>query len=315
MAKNKVQFQKGLSDAEFMNKYGTEEKCQAQVMAMKWPTGFQCPVCSGRASCFIKERKVYQCNDCHKQTSLLIGTIFQGTKLPLRKWFIAMHHLTASKQGISAMELSRRMGVSVNSALVMKHKIQQVMLEKNGKKKLSGRVEMDDAYIGGEHTGGKRGRGSENKTAFIAAVSTTEDGKPDQIKLNVVKGFKLRSIEKWARAHLDSKSQVVSDGLPCFAAVKKIGCEHDPVVVGKGRKSTQLSCFNWVNTILGNFKTSLSGTYHAISKKHIPRYLAEFQYRHNRRYDLSAMVPRLLNACVHTPPMPMRILKLAEAHW
>ena len=265
MSKNKVQFQKGLSDVEFMERYGTEEKCTDQLKQSKWPSGYRCRGCGSMESCYIKSRKVYQCNDCHKQTSILTGSIFQGTKLPLLKWFIAMHHLTASKQGMSSMELSRRMGVSANTAFFVKQKLQQVMLERNRKKKLSGRIEMDDAYIGGEHSGGKRGRGSENKTPFIAAVSTTEDGKPDQIKLNVVKGFRKQSIGKWARAHLEEQSQIITDGLACFSAVTIAGCEHEAIVVGKGNKSTSLPCFNWVNTILGNIKTSLAGTYHAIS--------------------------------------------------
>jgi phage-related tail protein len=84
-----------------------------------------------------------------------------------------MHHMTAGKHGISSMELSRKMGVSVNTALTVKHKLQQVMHERNSRNKLSGRIEVDDAYWGGEHVGGKRGRGSENKTPFVAAVSTT----------------------------------------------------------------------------------------------------------------------------------------------
>ena len=315
MKRSKVQFQKGLSDLEFMERYGTEEKCVEEVRKAKWPNGFQCPDCGCIKSCYIKSRKVYQCNDCHKQTSLIAGTIYQGTKLPLQLWFIAMHHMTAGKHGISSMELSRKMGVSVNTALTVKHKLQQVMHERNSRNKLSGRIEVDDAYWGGEHVGGKRGRGSENKTPFVAAVSTTDDLEPDQIKLNVVPGFKGQCIKKWAKDHLSKDSTVVSDGLACFKAVTSIGCEHERIVVGPGEKSTDLPSFNWVNTMLGNIKTSLAGTFHSFASEHVPRYLAEFQYRFNRRYDLSAMIPRLLHAGVSTPPMPKRLLKLAESHW
>jgi len=315
MAKNSVQFQKGLSDIEFMGQYGTEEKCIEHLLKAKWPNGFCCPDCGGIKGCYLSSRKVFQCNACHKQTSLIAGTIFQGTKLPLLRWFIAMHHLSSNKHGISSIELSRKMGVSVNTALTVKHKIQQVMLERNSKNVLSGRVEIDDAYIGGEHVGGKRGRGSENKTPFVAAVSTTAKGEPHQVKLNVIIGFKKQHIKKWAISHLAKKTTVVSDGLHCFSAVESAGCEHDRVVVGAGNKSTNLSCFNWVNTILGNIKTSLAGTYHSISKKHIPRYLAEFQYRFNRRYDLKALIPRLLYVAAATPPMPKRLLSMAETHW
>jgi len=315
MIRSKVQFQKGLSDIDFMERYGTEEKCAEAVREAKWPNGFQCPNCSSQKSCYIESRKVHQCNQCHRQTSLTAGTIYQGTKLPLQLWFIAMHHMTAGKHGISSMELSRKMGVSVNTALTVKHKLQQVMHERNSRKKLSGRVEIDDAYWGGEHAGGKRGRGSENKTPFVAAVSTTENWEPDQIKLNVVPGFKGQCIKKWAKDHLWQDSTIVSDGLACFKSVTTVGCEHERIVVGPKQRSTDLPCFNWVNTMLGNIKTSLAGTFHSISQKHIPRYLAEFQYRFNRRYDLSAMLPRLLHASVGTPPMPKRLLKLAECHW
>jgi len=315
MIRSKVQFQKGLSDIDFMERYGTEEKCAEAVREAKWPNGFQCPNCSSQKSCYIESRKVHQCNQCHRQTSLTAGTIYQGTKLPLQLWFIAMHHMTAGKHGISSMELSRKMGVSVNTALTVKHKLQQVMHERNSRKKLSGRVEIDDAYWGGEHAGGKRGRGSENKTPFVAAVSTTENWEPDQIKLNVVPGFKGQCIKKWAKDNLWQDSTIVSDGLACFKSVTTVGCEHERIVVGPKQRSTDLPCFNWVNTMLGNIKTSLAGTFHSISQKHIPRYLAEFQYRFNRRYDLSAMLPRLLHASVGTPPMPKRLLKLAECHW
>ena len=315
MPRSKVQFQKGLSDISYMETYGSEEKCVEHVKNAKWPNGFICPKCGYDKACSLTKRKIYQCNKCHKQTSLIAGTIFQGTKLPLQLWFIAMHHLTSSKHGISSVELSRKMGVSVNTALTVRHKLQQVMHERNSKKKLSGRVEMDDAYIGGENTGGKRGRGSENKTPFVAAVSTTEDGEPDQIKLNVVSGFRKPCIKKWANDHLSSNSNVVSDGLACFRAVENAGCDHERIVVGPGNKSTDLFCFNWVNTMLGNIKTSLVGTYHSFSQAHVPRYLAEFQYRFNRRYDLLAMIPRLLFASIGTPPMPKKLLKLAESHW
>ena len=315
MAKSKVQFQEGLSDLEFMERYGNEEKCILELTNSRWPNGFVCPECGETEHCFLNNRKLYQCNSCHKQTSLISGTIFQGTKLPLIKWFIAMNHITANKHGISSMELSRKMGVSVNTALIVKSKLQQVMLERNSGETLEGRIEIDDAYMGGENPGGKRGRGSENKVPFVAAVATTQEREPDRMKMNVVPGFRKQSIQKWAKAQLSSGSEVVSDGLACFAGVEKAGCEHYAVIVGKGNKSTELQCFNWVNTTLGNIKTSIAGTYHAVSKKHIPRYLAEFEYRFNRRYNLKDILPRLLRVCTYTPPMPQRLLKLAEASW
>jgi hypothetical protein len=123
---------------------------------------------------------VFQCNACRRQTSPIAGTVFASTHLPLRSWFRAMYHLTQSKQGISSIELGRRLGVTQTTAWKVRHKIAQVMMERDASKQLGGRVELDDAYLGGERTGGKRGRGAPGKTPFVAAVETTPEGKPVQ---------------------------------------------------------------------------------------------------------------------------------------
>lgn len=107
---------------------------------------------------------------------------------------------------------------------------------------------------------------------------------------------------------------MVSDGLQCFASVADAGCAHQVIKTGSGPKAARTPAFKWVNTALGNIKAAITGTYCAISTKHVPRYLAEFEYRFNRRYDLAAMIPRLAWAAVRTTPMPCPLLKLAEGH-
>jgi ribosomal protein L37AE/L43A len=102
-AQNKVQFQKGLSEAEFDVLYGTEEKCRMVVIASCWPNGFECPACGGRAYCEVSFRGLFRCNACRRQTLPIAGTIFAATHVPLRLWFRAMYHLTQSKQGISSV--------------------------------------------------------------------------------------------------------------------------------------------------------------------------------------------------------------------
>ena len=216
--------------------------------------------------------------------------------------------------GISSLELGRRLGVTQNTAWKLKHKLMQVMMERDAGKRLTGRVEIDDAYLGGERSGGKRGRGAPGKTPIIAAVETTPEGQPVRLKLRRVNGFRRKEVEKLARRSLDPPSTVVSDGLGCFRGVADAGCTHQPIRTGSGRKAVLTPAFKWVNTALGNIKTAITATYRAIRQKHIPRYLAEFAYRFNRRYDLAAMMPRLGWAAVRTPPMPYRLLKLAEAH-
>src|SRR3569833_1749543 len=219
MARNKVQFQKGLSEAEFEALYGTEDKCRAVVMAARWPNGFACPACGGRAYSKVTPRRLFQCSAYRRQTSLTAGTIFASTHLPLRLWFRAMYLLTQSKQGISSVELGRRLGVMYFTAWKMKHKLAQVMLERDAGKRFSGRVEIDDAYLGGERTGGKRGRGAPGKTPFVAAVETTPEGKPVRLKLRRVTSFCNHAVSGFAKRSLAPACEVVSDGLSCFGAV------------------------------------------------------------------------------------------------
>ncbi|MCC3246294.1 IS1595 family transposase [Methylocystis sp. WRRC1] len=313
MARNKVQFQKELSETEFNKAYGSEERCHAALVEWRWPNGFECPDCGGTAHCVVTRgaRKLFQCNACRKQTSVRAGTIFASSKLPLRLWLAAMYHLTQTKQGISSLELSRRLGITQNAAWKMKHKLKQVMLERNAKKRLKGKVQMDDAYLGGERAG-PPGRGAEGKTPFVAAVETTTDGKPHKIILRRVHAFSKTALRNLASSALESGAEVVSDGLKCFAAVTEAGCKHTAIVTGSGPNATKTPAFKWVNTALGNIKTALVGTYRAVREKHAPRYLAEFEYRFNRRYDLGGMIPRLARAALTTKPMPYRLLKLAD---
>jgi hypothetical protein len=122
------------------------------------------------------------------------------------------------------------------------------------------------------------------------------------------------SIKAWAKQHLAPDSTLVSDGLSCFLALKEAGFNHTAIITGGGPASVEIPEFKWVNTIIGNIKKSLHGTFHAVSKKHFSRYLAEFCYRFNRRFDLDQMMPRFCYVAVRTPAMPHRLLKMAECH-
>lgn len=312
--KNQIQFQKGYSLTEFIRDYGTEAQCREALFQWRWPQGYVCPQCGGHSHCVLKRRTLYQCNQCHHQHSLISRTIFAATKLPLTTWFLAIHLLTQAKTGLSALSLRRQLGVSYNTAWSVKQKIMQVMKERDDSKKLTGVIQLDDVFWGGERHGGKGGRGAPGKTPFIAAVSVDEDGHPRYMNMNVVEGFRIKEIVRWARCHLQPGSRVISDGLACFSSVKTVGCEHTRIVTGGGAAGVSLVEFTWVNTMIGNVKNAIRGAYHAINHKHLPRYLAEFCYRFNRRFDLERMLPRFCFVAVRTPPMPMRLLKLADDH-
>ena len=123
MPRNRVQHQKGLSDDAFELRYPDEEACRKAWFAWRWPEGFKCPRCAATQYSQIAERQLLQCRNCRYQTSLIAGTILQGTKLPMRVWFRAMHLLAQGKKGLSNIKLGRRLGISTNAAWRVQHKL------------------------------------------------------------------------------------------------------------------------------------------------------------------------------------------------
>ena len=314
MAMNRIQFQPGLSMAEFIALYGTQEQCEDAVRSWRWPEGFICPACGAtERSEFRRGALLYlQCGECRHQCSLICGTIFASTKLPLTRWFLAMHLLTQAKNNVAALELMRHLGVSYPTAWLLKHKIMEIMRLREESRRLTGRVEIDDAYLGGELPGGKRGRGSENKVSFVAAVQTTESGAPIFACFSK-RPFTKESMLDFAAKSLAAPATLVCDGLGCFKAVQGAGILHEPHITGGGAKSVKRAEFAAVNTILGNLKTALTGTYHSFDfAKYAHRYLAQVQYRFNRRFDLRSILGRLASAACHTSPCPLRLARGAE---
>jgi transposase-like protein len=249
MAQNKVQYQKGLSMPEFFELYGSPQQCETLVRAWRWPRGFTCPPCKcGWHSEFRRQDRLYfQCSGCRYQCSLVSGTIFESSKLPLPKWFLAMHLMTQAKNNVSALELKRHLGVSYPTAWLLKHKIMDLMGQREQWRQLTGRVEIDDAYLGGEVHGSKPGRGSPNKIPFVAAVQTTESGHAQFMCLSQ-RPFTKESIQEFADKSLLAPATLVSDGLGCFTAVRGTGILHEPHVTGGGASSAKNPDFWAVNT-------------------------------------------------------------------
>ena len=311
MPENKTQFQEGISLLEFMEKYGSENKCETVLFNIRWPNGFVCESCGRDSFCFVKSRRVYQCTRCKHQTSLKRNTLFHSSNLPLTKWFLAIYLISQSKNGLSSLSLKRQIGVSYKTALKVKHKLAQAMVEGDADYKLSGSITLDDAYLGGRKKG-KRGRGSENKQPFIAAVSLNDRGRPIYVKLAPVNSFSGAEIKKWVDRRLSPGAVVETDGFAGFKEISKInGCRHMATTMRKDPETGKTPYFQWVNTILGNVKSAVKGTYRSNGRKYAERYLAEFQYRINRRFDLRSLFGGLIRTAFHTPPLPGRLLRRA----
>jgi transposase-like protein len=314
---NLIQFQHGMSLPDFLKCFGTEAACAQALYLANWSRGFRCPRCGGGAHCELGDgsRRRFQCNACHHQTSLTAGTLLSSTKLPLTTWFLAIYLISQAKTGLSALALKRQLGVSYPTAWLIQHKIMTAMQQREAVHQLSGQVQVDDAYLGGERAGGKPGRGSENKVAFVAAVSVNGYDRPMYAKLAQVPSFSNEAISHWAKRNLKPGTNVLSDGLACFAAVTDAGCTHDVNVVGQS-KPRDLPQFRWVNTVLANLKTMLSGAYKAFKyRKYANRYLAAFAYRFNRRFDLASLVVRLIADVCLTKETPARLIRMAEVHF
>lgn len=235
--------------------------------------------------------------------------VFHASKLPLTKWFQAIFLVTQNKNNISALSLKRYLGVCYRTAWRVKHKLLEAMAERESRRLLTGVVVADDAYLGGVHAG-KPGRGSENKVPFIAAVELNDEGHPLHVRFDPIADLKGSTLASWARTALHKGVHLLTDGLASFSAAGAVVAEHGAIIVSP-RQSSDLEVFEWVNTFIANLKTAIRGTYHHFDfKKYAARYLAEAQYRVNRRFELRTLVDRLLWTCARTEPCPESWLRL-----
>ena len=162
--------------------------------------------------------------------------------------------------------------------------------------------------LSGARAGGKRGRGAPGKTPFVAAVSTSPEGRPRKVKLVPLKGFRKREIARGAKRWLAPGSEVLTDGLRCWNALDGVVGSHRAIRTGSGRQAARMAPFKWVNTTLGNIKSAITGTYRKLGPDHAQRYLASFAWRYNRRYQLNTMIPRFVHSAARTQPIPYRAL-------
>ena len=190
----------------------------------------------------------------------------------------------------------------------MQQKLMHCMTEAEKSKCISNRIEMDDAYLGGKLKGGRAGRGSENKQPFIAAVETTDDEHhiPLYLKLDPVETFSVKEVKNWTQQHIEPKSHIVSDALQCFSGVEE-SCSHEVHTSKYMTEQEKEFHFKWVNTVLANVKTSLTGTFHSIEcHKYSFRYFGAIVYRFNRRWDLTQIFYSLCETAAITCPCTLK---------
>jgi transposase-like protein len=286
-----------ISLLEWQQRYGTEEACAETLFKYRWPDGFICPKCGHDSAWFINTRRVYQCSGCRHQVSVTAGTLLHSTNLPLVKWFWAIYFVASDKGGISALRLSKHIGVSWPTARGMLKKIRTAMAHRDSLYRLLNEmIEFDDTYVGGKKPG-KRGRGAKGKKPVLVAVE--HRGKsPGFVAMRAVDTVSSKEINAFMKRHLANGQRVRTDALPAMNIIQE-GHEHEKKVTPPEETSKWLPL---VHILIGNMKTFLNGTFHGVTHKYLQEYLDEFCYRFNRRFWESELPFRLLNACMaHAP--------------
>ena len=293
-----------LSLFDYQKQFSTEEDCYNYLFKHRWPKGFVCPKCGGIEYYMIYQHKRFQCKQCRHQTSLTAGTVFHNLRQPLRVLFMAVYLIGTSKKGLSAMELRRKLGIKgYKTAWLLMHKIRTAMAS-SGKFPLNRMVEVDETYIGGRREG-SRGRGAADKTLVAIAVETN-GSTMGRAYLKTINSLRSVELEQFVKDHVTTRAKVRTDGYKSYGFLKK-EYEHNPVINYKTGKKTDL--LPKVHIVVANLKMWLRGIYNCLPAKHLQRYLDEFVFRFNRRWNLENIFDKLLVRCVNTNTITYADLK------
>jgi transposase-like protein len=297
----------------FLERFGSDAKCRAYLVRIRWPEGFRCEGCGHDRAYRHKKRLIEECRACGKQHSILAGTIFEQTKTGLAKWFLAIYLVTSSKGGISAMELKRQMGFgSYQTAWSWLHKIRKAMVRPE-REPLAVRVEADETYLGGPRPG-KSGRGAAGKIKVAGAVESgrgrARGRRLGRLRLAVVPDVSSRSLGGFVAAAVTRSATVATDGWSGYGGLAAAGYAHQPLNLAAswGDAALRLPA---IHLVFGLAKRWLLGTHHgAVSAKHLPAYLDEFVFRFNRRTakNISHRFARVIEHAVRIQPTTYRQL-------
>jgi transposase-like protein len=235
----------------------------------------------------ISERRVWKCRDCRKQFSVLTGTIFHGTKIPVRTWLFVIFEMCASKNGVAAREIERKYGLTPRSAWFMLHRIREAMKQGPMPGLLSGRIVADETWYGGKpsnrhgHKQSEHMQGEHDKTPIMSLISRETGEVRSQIVPNV-KGENLRRV---LREHVDpAETHLHTDQALGYRRIAGEFAGHSAVNHNIGEYVRGDVSTNQAESYFSQLKRSLDGTFHHISREHLPRYLAEFDYRYSTRF-------------------------------
>lgn len=274
---------------QFLDWFQTDEDCARYLAKLRWDEGFSCPRC-GPGDCWLTARGLYVCSACQKNVSVLAGTIFEKTRLPLLTWFRAIWFVTTSKGGMSAKELQRELGCSYHAAWLMLHKM-RIAMKRPGRdeSKLTGDIEVDESYLGGPSPGGKRGRGAEGKVIIAIAVERlgvnpqTGRWKFGRARIETIPDTTGKTLKDFVSRNCESGAAIFTDGLNSYRGLDRMGYVHQATAVSQGTDPAHVA-LPGVHRVASLLKRWLLGTHHGgWGAQHAQSYLDEWVFRFNRR--------------------------------
>jgi transposase-like protein len=261
-----------------MERFDTDSECRAVLENLRWPNGVRCSRCESDKVYRASPRKQFDCAGCGYQFSVLSGTIFHDTHLPLPKWMVAVYLMTESRKGISANQMKRTLGVSYKTAWYLCHRIRAAMSDVNAAL-LAGIIEADETWIGGQQKGVGKGNWRDGKTMVLGAVA-----RGGQVRLRVDRRPTKKAVHKFLRTAVDNTSTLYTDEHSAYIGFVDDD-KHDHVVHRDDEWVRGDVHTNTVEGVWSLLKRSVVGSYHQLSAKHLQAYVDEFSWRFNNRHN------------------------------
>lgn len=300
---------------EYLERFSTEEACLDAIFDARWPRGFICPKCGHNDGYRLASRpRMVQCCNCHAQYSITADTLFEGSHLKLKKWFLIIYAVAQDKGGASALRLANQLGMHHKTIWSILHKLRIAMGSRDENLTLAGHIELDEAFFGGKT---KRGDGPpkaprDNKKEVLVLVES-EGSQAGNLVMKVIEDHQIEDLKPIIETKIESDPPgqwFRSDAWGSHHVVMQFGHRIQMNHIPNDQQDALLRC---VNLAVSNAKAFFKGTYHQFCKKHIQRYLDEFCYRWNRRHRFAQLASHLIGACVLHPPVLCSAIPAARA--